>query len=392
MSELRLQLIQGMTLGGLLCTLARHHFQVQARYLSRLAYLAAVAGLNSFCRPIERAANRRLIAASDFPQAPIFILGHWRSGTTHLHNLLNLDLRFASPTLYQATFPHHFVYSQPHGVKVLARLAPATRPMDAMAWAPDSPHEDEFALAALSGVSPYLGVMFPNHPNPQLSALDFSRLPEPRQREWERALEYFIKKVAAKNDRADRVVLKSPPHTGRIPSLLRLFPEAKFIHMVRDPFAVYLSSVHLWQKAMAHSHLQTPSRRTIEKLIFFCYQELYRVFERDRGLIPPGSLVQVRFEELENNPLRCLRRVYRQLDLGGFAQARPRLEAYLAGLSHYQRNRFYLDPATQQRVAQRWADAFETYGYPIRPRPGADYLQPPESHQLGGIKQTVGAG
>lgn len=377
MYNLRLQIVQGMTLSGLLRTLRRHGCRVQVRRLDRLAYLFTVAGLNSLYRLIEQSANRRLIAASGFPQPPVFILGHWRSGTTHLHNLINLDPRFAAPTMYQGTFPHHFVFSQPIGEKLLARLTPATRPMDAMAWSQRSPHEDEFALASLSGVSPYLAVMFPNTPNPELSSLDLASLPRARQADWERAMLYFVKKVAAKNDGRQRVVLKSPPHSGRVPTLLRLFPGAKFIHMVRDPFAVYLSTVNLWQKAMAHSHLQDPDPERVDEMILESYLELFRLFERDRRLIPAGDLCQVRFEDLEADPLACLERLYRDLGLGGWPDMRPRLQDYLAGLGSYQRNRFCLDPASQDLVARRWAPAFSAYGYPTTPLPNADYLMPP---------------
>src|SRR5687768_18104609 len=44
-----------------------------------------------------------------------------------------------------------------------------------------------------------------------------------------------------------RSILKSPPHTCRVPTLLRLFPDARFVHIVRDPYAVYPSTLHLWR-------------------------------------------------------------------------------------------------------------------------------------------------
>src|SRR6476660_735134 len=42
-------------------------------------------------------------------QPPLFVLGHWRSGTTHLHQLLAQDTRFAFPTNFQVAFPQTFM-------------------------------------------------------------------------------------------------------------------------------------------------------------------------------------------------------------------------------------------------------------------------------------------
>ena len=41
--------------------------------------------------------------------APLFILGIWRSGTTHLHNLFAQDDRFAFANNYQVCFPRTFL-------------------------------------------------------------------------------------------------------------------------------------------------------------------------------------------------------------------------------------------------------------------------------------------
>ncbi len=42
-------------------------------------------------------------------QPPIVVLGHWRSGITHLHNLLALDERFAAPRYSQVLIPDTFL-------------------------------------------------------------------------------------------------------------------------------------------------------------------------------------------------------------------------------------------------------------------------------------------
>ena len=48
------------------------------------------------------------IAKTEMPD-PVFILGHWRSGTTLLHGLMAQDDQFAYPRIYQVSNPHSFL-------------------------------------------------------------------------------------------------------------------------------------------------------------------------------------------------------------------------------------------------------------------------------------------
>ena len=129
----RPQIIQGMTLPTLLRALARNDFQVDRECLGRLAYLMVLGVFNSIYGACETYFNSEEIEATPIQYPPIFIIGHWRSGTTHLHNLMGVDENLACPTAYQALFPHHFLFSQAGGI-VFNLLAPNKRPMDNVAF------------------------------------------------------------------------------------------------------------------------------------------------------------------------------------------------------------------------------------------------------------------
>src|SRR5204863_6827505 len=97
-------------------------------------------------------------------EAPLFIIGHWRSGTTLLHELLILDQRHTFPNTYQCLAPNHFLLTERVFSRLFGFLLPSRRPMDNMAAGWDKPQEDEFALCMLGQPSPYLTIAFPNHP------------------------------------------------------------------------------------------------------------------------------------------------------------------------------------------------------------------------------------
>ncbi|HMK34231.1 MAG TPA: sulfotransferase [Desulfomonilaceae bacterium] len=358
----RPQVIQGMTLRTLLKVLARNDFQVDAACLGRLSYLMVLGVFNSIYGSCETYFNTEDIQATSIEHSPLFIIGHWRSGTTHLHNLLNLDEHFCCPTAYQALFPHHFVFSQAGGV-LFNFLAPNKRPMDNVAFSADTPHEDEFALAAHCATSPYMKVLFPVTGDNNFSPFDMKELPPEDVARWKSSFLLFLKKLTLSEGR--RIVLKSPPHTCRISTLLEMFPDAKFVHIVRNPYVVYESTHKLWRDSLAYAHLQVPPPERVDELILTWYEELFRLLERDKELIPAGALYEMKFEDLESNPVKVLETMYNSLDLPGFDLQTKRVEDYLNSIRGYQKNVHRLTDANREKVATRWRRTFEQYGYSL---------------------------
>jgi omega-hydroxy-beta-dihydromenaquinone-9 sulfotransferase len=357
-----LQIVQGMPLNALIRTLAGNQFRVDSEYLGRLAYLIGIGVLNSILGACERFFDGQEINRIELKKTPLFILGHWRSGTTHLHNLLSLDSTFSSPNVYQCLFPHHFVYSQVGSV-AMNLLAPRKRPMDNVSLSWNAPHEDEFALAALSLVSPYLRVIFPVTGREWHTGLDLDKIPEQWKQRWKDSFLLFLKKLELSE--GGRPLLKSPPHTARIKHLLDIFPGAQFVHIVRNPYTVYLSTLNLWEKSFAKARLQEPSKKLVKDQILDWYVEMFDLFERDRDLIPEGALHELKYEELEEEPLRELEKIYSTLNLPDFQDFSRQADSYLQRVKSYKKNVFSLDNESKTLVNSRWRKTFEKYGYEI---------------------------
>jgi hypothetical protein len=365
MASLFQQAILGMSIRTLAASLWHNQGRVYWRYLPRLAFLSALAAFNSYMSLFEEAMNGEKISAADLVAPPIFILGYWRSGTSHLHNLMSLDPSFTCPTAYQVMFPHHFVYSQPWGVKLFNYLSPGKRPMDNVAFYGDTPHEEEMALAALTGVSPYLRILFPVTASNGYSAVDPSQLPPGALAKWQEAFRLFMKKLSF--SKGKRIVLKSPPNLGRIPILLKMFPGAKFVHITRNPYAVYQSFQKNWRRGHALSHLQKPDPRVIDEVILSWYTDLFALFARDRRLIPPGDFHELRFEDLEKTPRECLQKLYQELNLPDFERFWQQVAVYLEGLAGYKKNTYTLTEEVRAKVNRHWRFFFERHGYPLLP-------------------------
>jgi len=234
--------------------------------------------------------------------------------------------------------------------------------MDNMKAGWDRPQEDEFGLCMMGQPSPYLMIAFPNRPPMDQDAFTFAGWPRRKIEAWKRAFLGYLKALTFKDPR--RLVLKSPTHTCRIPTLRELFPDARFIHIVRNPSAVFPSTVNLW-RILGETHgLQTPTEQGLEDYVYRTFSMLYGKLEQDRSLVPSGHFHELKYEELIADPVGEMRRLYEQLGLDEFEKVRPRIEAYLAANQGYQTNRYPSLPAeTRAEITRRWGDVIRRYGY-----------------------------
>ncbi len=345
--------------------LARNRFAVgPSRLHLALGDTAASVG-NSALAGLQWLVHARRLAKTEIKDDPLFIIGHWRCGTTLLHEMLILDERHTSPTTYECLAPNHFLLTQWIAERWFRFVIPPQRPMDNMAISWEHPQEDEFALCILGVPSPYRTIAFPNRPSQCPEYLDLEGLSQSALAHWKRALVDFLKQVTLRN--AKRIVLKSPPHTCRIPVLLNLFPRAQFIHIVRDPYVVFPSTVHLWKSLYRTHGLQRPTFEGLEEQVLSTFVRMHRRLDETRHLVDPARFCELRYEDLVADPISAVRRLYEQLELGDFDQLAPRLAQHWNGLREYRTNRYALSARERDLITRRWGPIIRKYGYAIQP-------------------------
>jgi hypothetical protein len=234
--------------------------------------------------------------------------------------------------------------------------------MDNMAAGWDRPQEDEFGLCLLGAPSPYAHIAFPNGTPRYEETLDFARLPAAERRRWEHHFCRLIRQLNYSNP-SKRLVLKSPPHTCRIPEILKLFPDARFVHLVRNPYVVFPSTVNLWKTLFRTHGLQRPTFDDLEESVLRTFSRMYERFETDRRLIADSRLVEIRYEDLVHDPMPQLERMYERLDLGDFGDAREPIATYLDGMRNYETNHYELTADQRERVHRDWGNVIRRYGY-----------------------------
>lgn len=319
-------------------------------------------------------------------RGPVIILGYYRSGTTFLQYLMNFDPDLYSPRWGQCFTPQGFWLSWTFLRFFLVPFIPDARPQDDLAFGPDVPGEDDFALCNGALASSLIG----RHVLPELR--DFydrfhtlkGLTPEEYER-WRRCQLAFVRKIGLLAGRR-RVLLKTPSHTARVEELSELFagPEGpRFIHISRDPLAVARSNLGMHRSLNPEFHLQDPlpddeqERRTVAE-----YVTTEQAYLAVKARIPPGRLAEVRMQDLRADPLGVLRRVYAELGLPFTEAFGRRVLEYLDATRHYKPNKHPdRDEEQTRRLKEATAPLVRDFGHenpPIPkvtpPRPA--YMQP----------------
>lgn len=293
------------------------------------------------------------------PPEVIFIIGHWRSGTTFVHEILCQNQNVNFPTTYACMNPQVFPITEATVLNYSVKRS-SLRPMDNMSITSASPQEDEFALLALGARSPYEGLLFPKAIERGLAAADPNDLTEIEMQEWVCVFTRFIDQVSTRKPGCP-VVLKSPTHSYRVKLLSRLFPDARFIHIVRNPLDVYSSTLNMWWKLCSlYSLTDLPDENMLSGNIVANW---IRMEEKLDAAIPglrEENYVRIHYESLTAHPAREMERIYTKLRLGGFATAL----AYIEKLHPFKKNRFELTPDKANEVFLAWEHIFDKYGYP----------------------------
>ena len=313
-------------------------------------------GLRSPFSLLEGLLSRKLPPIED----PVFIVGHWRSGTTHLHNVLAVSTRMGVITPLASGLPGELLTLATWLRPLLERALPPTRGLDAVAVTPEAPQEDEIPLASLQDLSVYRALYLPGRFRERMEEALFGG----DSKRWGRCLEGFLERVARHQGRP-RLLLKNPVHSLRMPRILSLWPGARFIHIYRNPFRVHPSSVHFFERMISRLALQKVREPDLGDFVLDLYPRFMDRLDADAARIPEGQFCEVRFEEFEREPMDQLERIHRELDLPGWPRGRRAAVDYLEGIRSYGKNRYAPSVRDIERVEACWGRFVRRWGYSV---------------------------
>jgi omega-hydroxy-beta-dihydromenaquinone-9 sulfotransferase len=342
----------------------RRENQIDKMYRSRarrISFLSRLFSSGFLLQRILFSKKVQKISFEDHP--PLFILGLWRTGTTHLHYLMARDTSFGYLKNHQAFTFNFSLLSLDRLNKLLSIFVPGRRPQDNVKVTLDDPAEEEQALSTTTTRSSIHSFFFPQNRTYFNKYHLFEGITEQEKSEWKRDYLYLLKNIAFYGKKRN-LLLKNPHNTGRVKELLELFPNAKFIFIHRDPYTVFRSTKKLYNRMVSSQFLQHCGQAEIEKLILEDNAKILRKYLAERNQIPKGNLVEIGFEALDTAPLETIDTIYRNLGLKGFDDARPAMDAYMESVKQYKRNTYRpLPQALLDKIHAHWDFWFEEFEY-----------------------------
>ncbi len=367
------------TLRNWLRLLARYHGQIDRRHWPLAVAITLFVAATLPCRLLESLLTGRAVRRHRLQYPPLFIVGHWRSGTTNLHNHLLQDPAFASVTLLHCAIPTGFLTWGWLARLIMNPRLPRSRPMDAVPLGVDEPMSEDFALAGMTHMSHYLNYFFPQIAEQTFrETVLFEDVPESDLRHWRKSWMSLLQKVSfAAGGR--RLLLKNPANLGRIRELLQLFPEAKFIHVVRNPWLVHASSVRLMERFVDEMAFHSCPRSSMEQFVSARYALIMQRWRLDRIRIPPENLIELRHEEITSDGVAAIARIYLQFGLPDWDRVRPRIEAYVNSQRNYRNNTYEFDAQQLAAMDPYLRESGDGWGYQPpapTPSPGPSSVKP----------------
>jgi len=343
-----------------------------------------VAALHAVCMALDRVLfpGFRRIAVRE----PVFVVGHARSGTSLLHELLARDgERFSTFLTWELFLPSIL---QKKLVRALGRLDAAwlggavdrrikafedrafARGREMHPMSLTRPEEDEFLFAA-SCASGVWVLLFPYWR--ELQSLYYTdEMPPARRRRLMRFYRGCVQRQLYLNGPGKLHLSKNPTFCGKLESLIEAFPDARFVVCLRTPYDTIPSLLKMmtrnWKAAHCTPERMEDSRRVLAEQSFHSYRYPLEVLARH----PETRQAVVDYRALVERPKRTVEEVYRALGLSlspayeeALAQEERRSKTHRA--EHvYSLGEFGLEPG---EIRARLGDLFERYGWDPEPPP-----------------------
>jgi hypothetical protein len=278
--------------------------------------------------------------------------------------LLTRDPEASYVTTYHSVFPNN-LRSKWLFRTFMKAFMPDRRPGDNVKLAVHFPQEDEYSLSNITYQSFYHFFYFPkSYKRFYNDYVRFESFTSTELEDWKKTYKTMVMK-ALHNQKGQRVVLKNPVNTGRVKTLIEIYPDAKFVFIMRNPVTTYLSSKKFFTRLFPTLNLEEFTEEEIKEMILYNYERIMKDYLAEKELIPEKQLIEIKFEEFESDPVKYLELIYKKLKIEDFEEARLRFAEYVEDQKSHKMHRYKMDEAELNTVLDRFDFAMKKWDYNI---------------------------
>lgn len=320
-------------------------------------------------RVIELIAKQKKINQHQISQPPVFILGYYRSGTTYLQEMFKRDDRLGYMSVYQTVFPDIMLTSEKWMTPVMEFFSKLFKHQNVFHRIPFtwySTGEEDIALStAMSPVAAHWGYAFPEKMLEYYQKyVMFEGIPAPEFQRWKEDYMLICKKISLANN-GRRLVLKNPPNTARIKTLLSLFPDAVFVHIHRNPYEVYASTLKMLKDLQATYSLGHTRNVNHSEVVFNSYSWTMKKYLEEKSLIRPDRLIEVPYDKFIQEPVGTMKSIYEALKLNDFDYCRNKMDDYAEQQKKYSVLKHVQSDDEKKLITEKWGSIISDLDYPI---------------------------
>lgn len=350
-----------MRFGRLARVLGRNKISWNPRTLTRVLFLLQSSLWSEIFAVVENLYFGKHIKNLPCPQDPVFIIGHWRTGTTLLFKLMSLDEQFTAPTLFQVAEPDSMLTSHSYYKPIMKALVNDTRPMDNVRMGMDEPQEDEYAIYRLTGDSPLERLVFPRHETYFLQEWAQKMTAFSTEEAFEAQIKNFFTKL--RFHKQGTILSKNPFHSFRLLTLLRIFPGARVIQIHRHPFNVVPSTINMWDILQKENALNNDLHKHDVQEICRVMNILNEKITAGIKALPERNYAEIMFEDLEKDPVTVIRQLYSALGLDFSEQLERKIVEYMTRNLNFKKNSFTLSENEKTLISSELKDYMRKYSY-----------------------------
>ncbi|MHA1953080.1 MAG: sulfotransferase family protein [Candidatus Heimdallarchaeaceae archaeon] len=331
--------LAGYSMQNIFRVLWDNKFRIHPKYWLRFGYGIGLSFITIPLKVWQKIRHHRKIKKTEIKEDPIFIIGHYRTGTTYLMTLMAFDKSKGYVSNIEGYATLFYL-----GVPKFARWRmeaslPEVRPMDNVVMGVEEPTEEEYCIGTFTRYGYYTGFIFPRNFDLYSKFLTFEGMPKDKAK-WKKAY-YYTVQMLTYGHKGKQLFLKNPTHSYRLPEILEMFPNAKFIHTYRNPY-----------------------KEKMKQDILDNYKLLYEYQNKDLHLIPEDRIVHIKYEEFIQTPAETMEKVYKELNISGWEEYKDGMIKYAESQKReYVPNKHKIDSDTIRKVNENWKDYMEQYGY-----------------------------
>jgi len=349
-------LLAGIKAGRLLAMISRNKgFSI--KYILRVLFLLNAGMWSAIFSRVQNIKYKSKLNTDFKIEPPIFIVGNWRTGTTFLHQLFSLDKQFCTPTVFQVASPDHFLVSKKYYTPLMSKILDVKRPMDNVKMGIDEPQEDEYALLKISDNTPLERLIFQQSDQFFLDECN-NFIPEDTH-SFVFGLNTFIKKLILDSNK--RILFKNPFHSLRLDLLKKHYPNAKFIHIYRNPYEVIPSSIHMWNIVGTQNILKGKWIEPQVKSIAILYKKIIDTIRHHFMQMEANQCYEIKYEHLVANPVESIKNVYTQLELDYTREYEQDLMQFCSELKSYKKNSYTISEDDKKQIKNILKDTTPEY-------------------------------